>query len=159
MDATLSRAGIVKANDPHDWNTYDHYVSIHEKRLAEHPLVDWSIPNTLSFDSTEAEGVLHLTQAGKVYCHGGVTLDIEKWFETRRKSGRLQIRGVLYRYVAWIASGNLVVKYHNLHEKRDEYTHRAYDPVTGRELLYETLTRNQFPVLTEVLDEIGVLTT
>ena len=115
-------------------------------------------PNTLNFDSVEAEGVLHISQSGFVYCERGIILDVEKWFETRYKSRKLQIRGVLYRYVAWVYQGNQVLKYHNLHDSPNEYTHRAFDPKTGEQVLYETLTREQFPVFTEVLDEIDLLT-
>jgi len=52
----------------------------------------------------------------------------------------------------------LALKYHNHHADPDEYIHRAYHPVTGREVLYEVLHRHQFPVFSEVLDELEAVT-
>ena len=51
-----------------------------------------------------------------------------------------------------------MLKYHNVHRNRDEYHHRIYDPPTGEEVFHETLERYQFPVFTEVLDELQALT-
>ena len=49
------------------------------------------------------------------------------------------------------------MKYHNLHRDRDEYHHRIYDPTTGEEIAHEVLKRYQFPLFTEVLDELQIL--
>lgn len=157
VDAKLSRSQIVKTKDPHDWNSYDHYCTIHEKRLAEHTLVDESQPNTLKFGYADTEGVI-LVQAGLVFCKRKIILEVEKWFQTRSVRQRLQVRGVLYRYVAWVFNGHSILRYHNLHADSDEYIHRAFDPKTGKQILYEVLTRLQFPLFTEVLDEIDLLT-
>ena len=53
--------------------------------------------------------------------------------------------------------GYLLLKYHNLHKDRDEYHHRIYDPTTGEEVLHEVLERYQFPVFSEVMDELEYL--
>ena len=95
---------------------------------------------------------------GQVYCLRNVAVEIEKTFETQDRNGRMYIRGVIYRYVAWVQGGNLVLKYHNRHEDPNEYHHRAYDPLNGREIGHEVLERKQFPVLSEVLDEAEYLT-
>ena len=60
--------------------------------------------------------------------------------------------------MAWLPGEHLLLKYHNLHRDRDEYHHRIYDPRTGEEVFHETLERYQFPVMTEVLDELQTLT-
>ena len=36
--------------------------------------------------------------------------------------------------------------------------HRVYDPSSGEEVLYEELHRHQFPVFSEVLDELEIIT-
>ena len=82
---------------------------------------------------------------------------MEKGFETRRVGGFLQVRGVEYRYIAWLPGEHLILKYHNLHDDPAEFHHRAYDPATGEQTGYERLTRAQFPTLTEVIDEIGLI--
>ena len=160
MDARLPRASITKKNDPHEWNSYDHYRTIHETRLSAHPFVDHSRPNTVEFEFIDFDGVLFLWQIGQVHCLRSVVLDVEKLFETRKVGSKnlMQIRGISYRYIAWIPNGHLVLKYHNLHEDPGGYHHRAYDCHTGQEILYERLTRAQFPIFTEVLDEMDSLT-
>lgn len=157
MDARLSRSRIVRKRDPHDWNSYDHYRTIHEKRLAEHPFVDESQPNTLEFKFVEDQGVRLLLHEGRVYCKRGVILEVEKWFACRYAGEILQVKCILYRYVAWIKNGHPILRYHNLHENHDEYHHRVFDPQTGKPILYETLTRSQFPLFSEVLDEIDLV--
>ena len=158
MDAGLSRARITKKRDPHDWNSYDHYRSIHDKRLAEHPFVDTSRPDSIEFEFVDAGYAPLLHMYGQVYCKRGLVLEVGKWFETRQPKRAFQIRGISYRYVVWITSDQLVLKYHNLHENPEEYHHRVYDLHSGAETLHETLTRLQFPTFTEVLDEAARLT-
>ena len=51
-----------------------------------------------------------------------------------------------------------VLRYHNIHQYDSDYHHRVFDPLTDREVLYETLERNQFPTLSEVIDEIAEIT-
>jgi hypothetical protein len=57
VDASLSRAAIVKVNDPHGWNSYDNYRTVHEKCLAEHPFLDDARPNTIKFEFVRLDGV------------------------------------------------------------------------------------------------------
>ena len=78
--------------------------------------------------------------------------------ELDRIGGILKVRGEQYRYVSWIAGGHSVLRYHNVHAYDSDYHHRVFDPLTGRELLYEKLERFQFPTFTEVLDEIEYVT-
>ena len=86
-------------------------------------------------------------------------MKVEKWFETRKTpNGLLQVRGVTYRYIAYKRGANLLLKYHNLHVDEDEYIHRIYDPETDEIKFSEVLTRAQFPVMTDVLDELEQLT-
>lgn len=63
-----------------------------------------------------------------------------------------------YLFVGWIPGSHLIIKYHNHHANPDEYIHRVFDPLTGEQTLYETLHRHQFPVFSEVLDELELIT-
>ncbi len=87
-----------------------------------------------------------------------MVLEVEKLFETRYLGRTLQVRGIRYLYVVWVRGRNLVLKYHNVHEDPDKFVHRVYDRETGKEIFYEALTRFQFPVFTDVLDEAEILT-
>ncbi len=156
MDAGLSRASLNVAN-PHQWHTYEQYRVVHDRRLDEHSFIDRQKPHTLVFDEVESGGALLIHLEGDVYFYNAVTLKTEKWFETRFVHGMLQVRGLLYRYIGYTRSGNLVLKYHNLHDDATEYVHRIYDS-SGEEVFSETLTRAQFPTMTEVMDELSTLT-
>ncbi len=148
----ISRRQIAPREDPHDWNSWAHYLTIHESRLRSHPFVEG---DNLTFRSQDEEGLRLL---GTVQCQKNVLLAVRKWYDTRYSGTLLRVRGRVYVYVAWLPGEHLLLKYHNLHRDRDEYHHRVYDPLTGEEVFHEILERYQFPVMTEVLDELQVLT-
>ena len=156
MDAGLSRASIPERTDPHDWNTWDHYRNIHERRLEEHFFIDHSTPNTLEFRETGGDGIISLQ--GQVFCLRGVVLEVEKYFESRYFGGLHKVRCYSYRYVAWIQGGHPVLRYHNVHQNDNQYHHRVFDPYSGEEVGYEALLRYQFPLFAEVLDELESIT-
>ena len=108
--------------------------------------------DTLDFDISEDGSVNYL--AGLVYCEKGVVLEVEKWFHNRWFGNIHRVRCHTYAYIGWLQGGHLLLKYHNLHNDRDEYHHRIYDPATGMEIRHEVLARYQFPVFSEVLDEL-----
>ena len=157
MVAHLSRSGIVRNNDPHGWNSYENYLIVHEKSLAEHPFIDESRPNTIKFEDAEFQSELPKI-SGQCFCQRGVIVEVTKEFETRYVGNILQVRAYSYIYVARIEGVGLVLKYHNHHANPAAYIHRAYNPETGEQILYEELTRSQFPVFSEVLDEAELLT-
>ena len=97
--------------------------------------------------------------SGRVFCYLNAVLEVENLYHTRRVGGVgiIQVRCYSFLYVGWIAGGNLALKYHNHHADPYEYVHRVYDPVTGGDMLYEVLRREQFPVFAEVLDELEVV--
>ena len=92
-----------------------------------------------------------------VLCQNDISLVAVKDFEMRYAGNTLQVRCHTYRYVGWLRGGHLLLKYHNLHKDRDEYHHRIYDSGTGEEICHEILKRYQFPVFSEVLDELQIL--
>lgn len=154
MVSGLLRSPIAPRKDPHAWNSWDHYRTIHEIRISEHPFVT-DYGDAFNFKMSEDEGVLHLDCI--VRCQNDVSLLAVKDFEMRYVGTTLQVRCHTYRYIGWLRGGHLLLKYHNLHKDRDEYHHRIYDPATGDEVLHEVLERYQFPVFSEVLDELEYL--
>lgn len=46
---------MAQGADPHDWNTLDHYRTINDRRIEEHPFVDHNRPNTLRFTESAAD--------------------------------------------------------------------------------------------------------
>ena len=85
-------------------------------------------------------------------------MEVDKHLDIRYVGTSLKVRGVRYRYAAWIPGGHPVLRYHNMHYYDDFYHHRVFDPHTGRRILSEQLERYQFPTLSEVIDEIEVVT-
>ena len=156
MDASLARATIPERADPHDWNTWEHYLTIHQRRLETHPFIDHSIPHTLEFLETGGEGTLLLS--GQVFCFRNAILEVEKWYESRYFGHLRKVRCYSYRYSAWIQGGHPILRYHNVHLNDNEYHHRVFNPLTGQAAGYETLYRYQFPLFTEVLDEMELVT-
>ena len=95
---------------------------------------------------------------GTVQCQNNVLLDVVKWFDTRYSGSTMRVRCHTYVYIGWLQGEHLLLKYHNVHSNRDEYHHRIYDPSTGDEVFHEVIERYQFPLFTEVLDELQTLT-
>ena len=106
------------------------------------------------FDESD-EGVVR--QHGRVYCRRDVVLEVEKLMEVQYSGGQRRVRTVSFRYAAWISGGHSVLRYHNIHWSDHDYHHRAFDPRTGEQMLYETLQRHQFPIFSEVLDELEII--
>ena len=114
--------------------------------------------NILNYHYVALRGIFRIALSGEFQCLGNVVLEVKQELATRYRGNILQVRGVSYNYVARIPGRHLVLKYHNWHDDPDIYIHRAYNPRTGQQILYEELTRRQFPVLSEILDEAAALT-
>ena len=155
MDVRLSRSAIARQVDPHGWCSYDNYRTTHETRLRDHYFVDDSRLDTITFEFFKNDGALFVVLQGTVYCRGGIQLEVQKILETKYKGRHLHVKGLRYKYIARIVGENLILKYHNLHENRDDYIHRVFNPKTGEEIGSETLRRYQFPLFSEILDELS----
>ncbi len=61
----------------------------------------------------------------------------------------------IYAYNAWHPGGHNVLRYDNQHIGEDDAYHRhQFDPKTGKQIDYRTLTRIEFPVMHQILDEL-----
>ena len=141
-------------SDPHNWNTLDHYRSIHDRCLETHSFVDHTRPDTLKF--TDLGDTVRLE--GKVFCLRGVILAVEKILEVCEIGRQRKVRGKSYCYAAWIEGKHTILKYHNIHNNDDDYHRRAYDLLTGEEVSHKTVERREFPIFTDVLDELETMT-
>ena len=156
MDARLPSSGKNikrEKSDRHGWNALENYKQIHRDRLTTHPFVDHSkpIPNLESFYDGET---LYITLEGKIHCKHNVVLSLTKIFETRIiRDGRLQVRCFSYRYNAYILGKHNILRYDNNHDF-DDYHKHVFDMQTGEQTQRVTLRRNDFPLLSEVLDEL-----
>ena len=61
----------------------------------------------------------------------------------------------LHSYNAWRPGGHNVLRYDNQHLGSENVYHRRFfDLNTGRQVQLTTMTRRQFPVLHQILDEL-----
>ena len=144
--------------DPHDWNSLENYVLVHEKRLAEHPLVVQETSllqyvvqpkhHTL-YDQFEVQGL--------IVCRNGLHLQVHKRGNMDRTPAR-RVRMYLYSYNAWFPGGHNVLRYDNQHVGEENLYHRhQFDPVTGEEVSLSLMQRHEFPVMHQILDELMLL--
>ena len=141
--------------DPHNWNSLANYLFLHRKHFDSHPLVrsgQWSFPFEITnqarsrYDRIEFKGV--------VDCVNGVVLEFTKIGDLDRTRGR-RVRIYLFRYNAHFPGGENVLRYDNMHADEPHIYHRhVFDSEIGDQLSFNTLTRAQFPVMHEVLDEL-----
>ncbi len=97
---------------------------------------------------------LHALIDGEIRCKHNVVVSVTKFFETRVLSeGRLQVRCYSYRYNASIKGKQNLLRYDN-NDDFDDYHRHTFDRQTGEEIRRESMDRNTFPVLSEVLDEL-----
>jgi hypothetical protein len=95
---------------------------------------------------------------GYIVCMGHVLLEVEKVYALRRVRGRDEIRCTVYRYTAYVPGRGNILRYDNTHRDRpDEFHRHVYDLNTGEQTSLTLMTREDFPVLTEVLDEVQQL--
>lgn len=140
--------------EKHGWLWFDRYELIHREVLAAHPFV---VADRTSFVPV-AGGPDRIRCMGLVVCRSGVEIEVDKHLAVHRVGSRTQVRGFKYRYHARIqerGSGRNVLRYDSGHAHTPDVYHRhEYDPETGHDHL-TTLTREEFPVLSEMVDELA----
>lgn len=65
----------------HEWNTFENYGHINDRKLTEHPFVDHA---EVTFEEIVFEGDLFIAMEATVHCPDGVILEVTKVFETKR---------------------------------------------------------------------------
>ena len=154
MALCLSRIGIPERPDPNGWQSWENYQAVLDIQLEQRSFVVRYL-DTLDIELNEDTG--DLLVRGTVGCEKGVMLDVRLIFEYDDSHIPHRVRCFRYAYIGWQIGGNLLLKYHNLHDNPDDYIHRVYDPATGEEIFGEVLRRHQFPTFPEVLDELEYL--
>lgn len=141
--------------DPHNWNSLENYRLLHEKHLDSHPFVQpngWHLTfhyNYLPYSRFDA-----IRLDGLVVCTNGLVLEITKEGDVDRTQAR-RVRMFRFRYNAHFPRRHNVLRYDNMHSDEPDIYHRhVFDPDTGDQISFRTLTRAQFPVMHEVLDEL-----
>lgn len=144
-------------SDPHDWNSWDNYQTIHEKVLEEHAFI---LENLLEW--TYLEDPLLLILGGHLICSHNVVVSVSKVLETRQgPRGRLEVRGWKYAYNAFFAGRHNILRYDNTHAAEtvpeQEFHRHTFDLETGAELPTTRLHRHEMPALSAFLDEVAAV--
>ena len=92
---------------------------------------------------------------GSIGCAAEIEIDVTKLLDVRVRRRLEQVRGVSYRYNAYVRGGHNILRYDNGHIEAPEEFHRhEFDPFTGRELSRAILSREDMPTLIEVVSEV-----
>ena len=93
-------------------------------------------------------------------CRGGIEIEFRKLLDARLRAGLVEVRGLKYNYHARIVGGTVgrnVLRYDSGHAHTPGVYHRhEYDLATGEDRL-TTLSREEFPVLGEMVDELAAM--
>ena len=141
--------------DPHNWNSLRNYADLHQKRIEDHPLVTKE-ESTLTLEIAPQPQALYdqVVMEGQIVCRNGLHLSVHKEGQIDRTSSR-RVRMLVYSYNAHFPGGNNVLRYDNQHRKEPPVYHRhVFDPETGIQVAFRTMTRIEFPVMHQVLDEL-----
>lgn len=91
-------------------------------------------------------------------CRGGVEVQVKKLLDVRMRAGQVEVRGVTYNYHARVfagRSGRNILRYDSGHAHTPGVYHRhEYNLETGEDSL-ATLSREDFPVLSEMVAELA----
>ncbi len=152
-DAQADRGG-----DPHHWNPLENYIYLHHLHLDEHPLVDRQASN-LTFIVIPTPRALHdvIVVEGLIICRNNLQLDINKSGDVERSAAR-RVRMNLYSYNAYRPGSHNVLRYDNQHRGSEDVYHRhQFKPDTGDLVEFTTMSREEFPVMHQILDELMAL--
>ena len=163
MDKRLSHSEKTKKRqkrnlkDRHGWNTLDDYNHIYHNYLDNHPFLDHTKPlPEFTYYLSEENKDVYVVLDGYIYCNNDIVVEIKKTFETRIvASGILIIRCILYCYNAYIKANRCILRYDNIDKLSDYHKHTFNSD--GQELSRVSITRQQFPLLHEFIDELQKL--
>jgi hypothetical protein len=139
---------------PHEWNRLGNYLQAHHSALDA---ISFVIEDGIAVEQIEGRDRLIVRLAGRIVCRADVVVEVDKYLDTRGGGRRLEVRGRLYQYNAYVG-GRLLLRYGNCypHIDPDQFHRHIYDVKTGVERLEERriLGRDEFPVLSRVVEEI-----
>ena len=152
-DGGRRSAGPRRNGGKHGWLALNRYIAIHRGALERHTFV---LEDRTEFDQpASAAGLVSLQ--GQVICAGDVIIEIEKYLTVRLNSrNQIEIRGRRYRYHVQIPGRGNLFRYDNSHGFDEFHRHEYVFPTEDQRPL-ETLTREEFPTLIEVIDEVQAM--
>ena len=155
MGLDMANTEANRRGDPHDWNPIENYVYLHQLHLDEHPLVDQEASSLrfIAIDTPRAPYDIMVVE-GLIVCRNGLRLDISKSGDMERTAQR-RVRMTLYSYNAYRPGGHNVLRYDNQHLGTEHVYHRhQFDVDTGQLVSFTTMSREAFPVMHQILDEL-----
>ena len=94
---------------------------------------------------------------GQVSCLGGIEIEVVKEFAIRtNRRGQMEIRGEDYAYHVHVPGRGDLLRYDNSHDL-DKFHRHEFEFGTRRQKPLQYLSREEFPTLIEVIDEVQAL--
>jgi Family of unknown function (DUF6516) len=138
----------------HDWNAWDHYQSIHDKRIQDFD--HFIVENRLIAVPTTNKVVWQ----GTLLCGHGIEIHVHKVQDKRtRPDGQPEVRTVRYKYQAMRRENDRVVtlvRYDNSehHGQPDPHHRHGYDAQGGQIDPPEHVGEDSWPTLGDVIQEV-----
>lgn len=141
--------------DPHDWNSLDNYLAVHDSALKH--WADWFIVANSIIPEMIAGDRLRLS--GRLLCQDGLYIDVDKTLEVRADGW---VRTIRYSYHVGFEGPPMrsLFRYDNAHtyvrEGHPDAHHRhAYDWSTGEEIRSPIhVGYENWPHLSDVIEEV-----
>jgi hypothetical protein len=140
--------------DRHGWNSLESYNAAYHGHLDNHPFIDYTYPlPEVQLIASESNKNVYAVLNGSIHCKNNVLLEIRKIFHTRiLTNGITKIRCFSFCYHANIVGGRKLVRYDN-QDRISDYHKHTFDQY-GNEISRTSMSRQQFPILHEIIDEL-----
>ncbi len=139
----------------HDWNSWEHYLSIHEKTLQIYSKYMTSVKVYTLLRHTERHYELQCQQIPfKTYKGTSVRVDITKDILLEEHRGRLRAKNFAYSYNSNLPhpDGRNLIRYCSPHESHNQFHHRhdyTVDPT-----VITQIANDEYPHVGEFFNEI-----
>ncbi len=138
----------------HGWNSWEHYLSIHEKTLRFYNPYMTVVKTYTIFKHTTRYYEIQCQQIPmRTYKGTDVRIDIKKDILVDEVNGRLQARTVAYSYNANLPNpnGQNLIRYCSPHEDHNQFHHKHIFMPTPQVLKIED---DEYPHVGEFLNEV-----
>lgn len=139
--------------DRHGWNSWDGYLAVHQKRLADfhgHFLLEDRLTFTRTRDT--------VFWSGELLCADGIEIHVTKRQTVRERRGRTEVQTTDYSYQVLRRTGSSVrplFRYDNAahHDHPDAHHRHRYDEAGVEIDPPEHVGRSGWPTMGDVIDE------
>jgi hypothetical protein len=144
--------------DPHDWNSLDTYLHIHDSYLQQFVDDGFIIEHDLT--PTMLRNLRRLLIRGRIRCQHGLFLEVIKELEVENRNGKLYVRTEQYNYHAGVEGdeNRPIFRYDNAHPYQghgDAHHKHCFDYEVWQSIMPpEWVGRDGWPHLSDAIAEL-----